>query len=231
MAEYLGMEIRDLNRKCSGSVFTYGDTDDFYRLDSVAERGESDRGREVSILVPNVGTNTWEARRVGFDIFDNTSTRFPQVGYVNCGKASYHLARLASRQWHIGYNSAVVKLDDTFSTERNVLGLMSTDIAVYSPIFLTSVFNRQYPSFDESVELVASKRVLSSSPHPHLCISQSLEYDSPILLYKNKVVGFIQDNNIPLIFSPAEYVEKIIPSTRVDIMEVKDSASFRNKWY
>lgn len=230
MPEYLGMAIRDLNRKCVGSVFTYGDSGEFFRLENVCEQGDADRGKEVKIYIPDFSNNTWERKYVGYDVFDNTSTIFPRVGYVNYGKSSYHLSRLASRQWHVGYNSNIVHTRDMFDEERTVVGLKLSENVVYDVNFLKEVFNRQYPSYEEAVAAVVGQQVLSRAFSPYLSISQSLQYDRPVLTYKNRLVGFIQDNLTPVIFSPAEYVEKIMP-VPTDIKEVTDCAAFRSKWY
>ena len=229
MSEYLGMTIRDLNRKCSGSIFRYQNSNEFYQLESVAEPGDRDRGREVSIMVPNIDTNQWAGTNVGYNIFEHTITTFPQIGYFNSDRSAYHLQRNASRQWHVGYNSGVVHFKDIFRDERRHVGLPEPSLIKNYPKFIDSVFNRVYPPYVDAVEAVQSGRMLSCAFNNMFCIAQSLHYNFPVLMYKGKPIGFIQDDGVPVIFPPAEYVASALPIVPI-IKEDHTSVTLRNKW-
>lgn len=230
MAEYLGMEVRDLNRKLSLSTLRVVGTNDFIKFIDAVEPGERDRGREVRIAIPDIRRNRWNHINVGFDIFDTLSLDFPLLGYFDHGGCSYYLQRKAARQWHVGFNESVTDFPDSFQEEREACGLYHPDMLRGTPKFINDIFNRRYRHYNSIINDIREGNILSGSISPFISISQSLKFDDPLVVYKTKPIGFIQRNDVPVIFPPAEYTADLFP-IQPDIREDYKGVTLRNKRY
>lgn len=155
--------------------------------------------------------STWEEYRTPFHgaVIDTT---FPTMGYVNYKSGIVYCIRKAVRQWSAVYNRGVVDVVDPQADLRAMLSLsIDRDIAS-NPAFVKRLFNRNWFTFEDAIESLRSGKRIAAAINQHVAIAQSATMEGKLIIYyKNKVVGWIDVGNTPILFREADYVAAACP--------------------
>jgi hypothetical protein len=209
--EFFDYSLRDLNRKIQGTVFLHNGEP--WQFRQILERDDVERPNQVVQAYVVVG-NQWSLQTAGYEVMDNIEWYQPELGYVNHNRSAHYLIRTVSRQYMLGFNLHNYVLGKAFTHERTQLlnGSLWPRDGVNTPAFIKAVVDRQYFATDDILTFIREGRILSGAVSPDIAISQSVNFDHPLICYKDKVVGYVdKDTSDKFLFSPAEYVETILP--------------------
>lgn len=247
--ELNGMDSVDLRRKVVGSVVRIGgeiSKVDYVRLcrgddDNYIDDEDDYDDDSVYLLlkISRKGTNT-----SGKMVWDNTTLRveesddsffdlsFPEPGYVNYKGGSLYVTRLAARQWHLGLNPSCTTISDKFSEERRVSEKVIDMDSIFDNLhFLDRMYNRRYMSYENVIYSILTKQRIGGSINRYVYIGRNLLMPHMVICYKDTPVGYVDRETLtPYLFSPAEYVQKVLP-VRAQIKENNDGIVVRTKWY
>jgi hypothetical protein len=222
MVEFCGMEPSDFGSKLGGSIFRVNG--EIFQLSEVEGGWDEDEERERDpclrgMILTDRGRE-WRDTYYYHDDSLQIDISFPKVGYVNYKSGAVYVCRLVERQYKYGYNRRVVHINDRFQAERQHLGMEYNDPdLVNNPHFIARLFDRFFFSYDQALSLIRRGRRLGAALNPYVYIGRSLEFDKPVICYKDKVVGYI-DGPTNFLFPEADYVGRLLPN-----FEVKEDAS------
>jgi hypothetical protein len=210
--EFFDYSLRDLNRKIQATVFLHNGEP--WQFRQILEREDVDRANQVvQAYVVDAG-GAWSLQTSGYSVMDEIEWYQPELGYVNHNRSAHYLIRTVSRQYMLGFNLHNYVLGKAFANER--VGLLGGRLfireGITDPAFIKAVVNRRYFSSADVLSFIREGRILSGAVSPDIAISQSVNFDHPLICYKDKVVGYVdKDTSDKFLFSPAEYVETILP--------------------
>ena len=154
---------------------------------------------------------TWEEHRTSFAnaVIDTT---FPDMGYVNYKSGIVYCIRKAVRQWSVVYNHGVVEVRDPQRDLRAMLNLRVDDAVSSNPAFVKRLFNRHWYSYEEAIASLRSGKRIAAALNRNVAIAQSAALEGKyIIYYKNKVVGWVDVGDTPILFREADYVAAACP--------------------
>jgi hypothetical protein len=210
--EFFGYSLRDLNRKIQGTVFLLNGEP--WQFRQILDRSDVDNASSTVQAYVVGRDGTWELTTSGYPVMGEIEWYQPDLGYVNYNRCAHYLMRTVSRQYMLGFNLNNYVLGKAFDHERMNLsgGRLHLRDGVNSPLFIQKVVNRAYFTTEQALNFIEDGSVLSVAISPEIAFSQSVNFDHPVICYKDKVVGYVdKDTGEKFLFSPAEYVATILP--------------------
>ncbi len=136
---------------------------------------------------------------------------WPELGYINFKDHSVYVERTARRQWKKGLRQHCLHVSPT---DSRLLIAIQHEVNGYNVEFsdqgITEIFNPTYTSVKDAIELVVEGEKIARCISPHFAISSCYHLDKPVVMYRNNIVGIIEDNQIVI----PDKVNHLIPMLR-----------------
>jgi hypothetical protein len=136
---------------------------------------------------------------------------WPELGYINFKDHSVYIERTARRQWKKGLRQHCIQVTPT---DCRMLSAISHEIRGYDTHFsdkgIAEIFNPTYTSLKDAIELVVEGEKIARCISPHFAISSYYDIDKPVVMYRNNIVGIIEDNKLVM----PNQVNHLIPMLR-----------------
>ena len=141
---------------------------------------------------------------------------WPELGYINHKDHSLYVERTARRQWKKGLRHSCINV---VPTDRRLLIALEEEGIICSSSFsdeaIGELYNPTYTSFKDAIELVVEGEKIARCISPHFAISSCYFLDKPVIMYRNNIVGIIEDNKV-LIPNQVNYLipmlRRIVPN-------------------
>ena len=153
---------------------------------------------------------------VTHDAFDWS---FPELGYVNIDNISIYFQRSPGKHYKRGYSAKLVTIDNAFKQELYSLGVRKRYTDASSGKMLFSLFNREFDDFHTAVNSIEDGSYLARAFDKDWCVGIKQYSAKPIIMYKNRVVGFFSDGQIKLIPDFKFLIETLQAHAEVSILD------------
>jgi len=136
---------------------------------------------------------------------------WPELGYINHKAHSLYVERAAKRQWKKGLRQSCIHVAPT--DRRLLIALQEEGVTVdgsFSDSAIGELYNPTYTNLKDAIELVVEGEKIARCISPHFAISSCYYLDKPVLMYRNNIVGIIEDNKVLI----PDQVNHLIPMLR-----------------
>ena len=193
------------------------DSDEFYPIKIMGTdyRGDDDDDN------PKVIGRTLDGGLIRLPLYSpevEVRWEWPELGMRNFESFAVYITRQAQRQFRRGVREGQLTITGRGQSMADSLNI---DVGwnFESPGFLKTLFNPEYPSFDEALAEVVEAKALARAFSPYFAIEADPRVDFPLLIYKDNAVGFFKDGELEL-DSNASHIQPMIDRIRGEVCPV-----------
>lgn len=117
----------------------------------------------------------------------------PSLGMVNGAMSCLWMSRTPTRQYQKGLTGSVISTHLVSLNELRYLGKNQSTWS--SVVMLRKIFNKEYESVQNAIESVRRFKMLSAAFSDKYCVINKIGYKSPLIGYKNVIIGFIDKHS------------------------------------
>jgi len=127
---------------------------------------------------------------------DNYILDCPQVGMTQYGAEVLYLRRVPERQWKRGYTENIVRSEPLVPVEKREVGI--GNVRLSNRGIVNFVYNPKYMSIGDGLDGMSKGELFSFALSRKFAIGLKWDSKFPILLYKEWVVGWVEDREVVL---------------------------------